>query len=93
MITVNEYAAGQKDSRPWGDWEVLCAGEGYAVKRIRVSPGGRLSLQTHKHRAEHWFVVSGTARVTVGALVLDLTVLRTYGFLLSTSCFNKASFT
>jgi mannose-6-phosphate isomerase-like protein (cupin superfamily) len=69
---VNEYTMGQKDSRPWGDWEVLDTGEGYAVKRIRVSPGGRLSLQTHEHRAEHWFVVSGTAHVTIGERLLDL---------------------
>jgi mannose-6-phosphate isomerase-like protein (cupin superfamily) len=56
-----------------GNWEVLDVGEGYAVKRVRVSPGRRLSLQTHAHRAEHWVVVSGTARVTVGKRVLDLT--------------------
>ena len=72
ITTVNEYTTGQKDSRPWGDWEVLDAGEGYAVKRIRVSPAGRLSLQTHEHRAEHWFVVSGTALVTVGERVFVL---------------------
>jgi mannose-6-phosphate isomerase-like protein (cupin superfamily) len=70
--TVNEYVAGQKDSRPWGDWEVLDAGEGYAVKRIRVLPGGRLSLQMHEHRAEHWVVVSGAPHVTVGERVFDL---------------------
>jgi mannose-6-phosphate isomerase-like protein (cupin superfamily) len=69
---VNDYAAGQRDLRPWGDWEVLDAGPGYAVKRIRVSPGGRLSLQKHQHRAEHWVVVAGVARVTVGADVRAL---------------------
>jgi mannose-6-phosphate isomerase-like protein (cupin superfamily) len=69
---VNDYAAGQRDRRPWGDWEVLDAGPGYAVKRIRVTPGGRLSLQKHQHRAEHWVVVEGVARVTIGAAVRDL---------------------
>ncbi len=69
---VNDYAAGQRDSRPWGDWEVLDAGPGYAVKRIRVAPGGRLSLQKHQHRAEHWVVVEGVARVTIGTAVRDL---------------------
>ena len=69
---VNEYAAGQRDSRPWGDWAVLDAGPYYAVKRIRVHPGGRLSLQRHQHRVEHWVVVSGRALVTVDERVLDL---------------------
>ncbi len=69
---INDYAAGQRDTRPWGDWEVLDAAPGYAVKRIRVSPGGRLSLQKHEHRAEHWVVVEGVARVTVGTDVREL---------------------
>ncbi len=68
----NDYAVGQQDTRPWGDWAVLDAGPHYAVKRIRVHPGGRLSLQRHKHRVEHWVVVAGQARVTVDQRVLDL---------------------
>ncbi len=52
--------------RPWGDYEQIDRGARYQVKRITVKPGGRLSLQSHKHRAEHWVVVSGTAQVTVG---------------------------
>ncbi len=60
----NDYSAGQRDRRPWGDWEVLDAGPGYVVKRIRVAPAGILSLQRHQHRAEQWIVVSGVARVT-----------------------------
>ena len=48
---INTYAAGQSDSRPWGDWTVLDAGPGYAVKRLRVRPDGVLSLQRHRHRA------------------------------------------
>lgn len=51
--------------RPWGTYEVLVNTPGYKVKRIMVKPGGRLSLQKHFHRNEHWIVVSGTATVTV----------------------------
>lgn len=71
---VNEYSAGQTDRRPWGDWAVLDAAPGYAVKRIRVSPGGRLSLQRHRHRVEHWFIVAGRATVTRNAERLSLGV-------------------
>jgi mannose-1-phosphate guanylyltransferase len=52
--------------RPWGCYESIDAGLRYQVKRITVRPGARLSLQMHHHRAEHWVVVSGTARVTNG---------------------------
>lgn len=52
--------------RPWGNYESIDRGKGYQVKRITVTPGGRLSLQSHRHRAEHWVVVSGTAIVTIG---------------------------
>jgi mannose-1-phosphate guanylyltransferase/mannose-6-phosphate isomerase len=48
--------------RPWGYYETVDLGERFQVKRIMVKPGGRLSLQMHYHRAEHWVVVSGTAR-------------------------------
>ncbi len=68
----NDYAAGQSDRRPWGEWEVLDAGPGFAVKRIRVVPGGVLSLQRHQHRAEQWTVVAGIARVTRNAETIDL---------------------
>lgn len=51
--------------RPWGWYEGIDAGERFQVKRIMVKPGEKLSLQMHHHRAEHWVVVSGTARVTV----------------------------
>ena len=51
--------------RPWGTYEVLVDTKGYKVKRIMVKQGGRLSLQKHFHRNEHWIVVSGTATVTV----------------------------
>ncbi len=52
--------------RPWGHYDSIDAGERYQVKRIFVNPGAALSLQMHHHRAEHWIVVSGTARVTRG---------------------------
>ncbi|CAN0535696.1 unnamed protein product [Ectocarpus sp. 12 AP-2014] len=52
--------------RPWGSFQAMDHGERYQVKHITVKPGGRLSLQRHHHRAEHWVVVSGTAHVTVG---------------------------
>jgi len=51
--------------RPWGSYETLVLGEGFHVKRIIVKPGGILSLQMHHHRAEHWVVVRGTAKITV----------------------------
>ncbi|MCW5713352.1 MAG: mannose-1-phosphate guanylyltransferase/mannose-6-phosphate isomerase [Bauldia sp.] len=50
--------------RPWGFYQSLHAGERFQVKQITVNPGARLSLQKHRHRAEHWVVVNGTARVT-----------------------------
>ena len=56
----------RKDHRPWGWFESLVSGERFQVKRIHVHPGGALSLQSHHHRAEHWVVVEGTARVTIG---------------------------
>ncbi len=52
--------------RPWGDYEGIDNGNRYQVKRITVAPGRKLSLQMHHHRAEHWIVVSGTAKVTRG---------------------------
>ena len=54
-----------RDHRPWGWFETLAQGERFQVKHITVHPGGVLSLQSHYHRAEHWIIVSGTARVTV----------------------------
>lgn len=54
-----------KENRPWGWYETLALGETFQVKRICVKPGGCLSLQSHFHRAEHWVVVEGTAKVTL----------------------------
>ncbi|MFN2501721.1 MAG: phosphomannose isomerase type II C-terminal cupin domain [Pyrinomonadaceae bacterium] len=53
------------DVRPWGRFTVLDEGDDYKVKRIEVLPGKRLSYQRHSRRAEHWFVVLGTAKVTL----------------------------
>lgn len=61
-----KYAVGDSDDRPWGRWEVLATGETYACKRITVKPGGKLSLQLHHHREEHWTIVEGQALVTCG---------------------------
>ena len=58
--------------RPWGTYEVLTESDGYKVKRITVVPGGRLSLQSHQHRSEHWVVVTGIATVTVGENVREV---------------------
>ncbi len=71
---VNELKARKSDlhhihltaHRPWGTYTILEESENYKIKRIVVKPGKRLSLQKHFHRSEHWIVVSGTAKVTVG---------------------------
>jgi len=58
-----------KVHRPWGSYQSVDMGDRHQVKRIIVKPGGRLSLQKHHHRSEHWIVVRGAARVTVNELV------------------------
>jgi len=62
----SEHLMHRKVYRPWGHYEGVDAGERFQVKRITVNPGAALSLQMHHHRAEHWIVVKGTARVTRG---------------------------
>jgi mannose-1-phosphate guanylyltransferase/mannose-6-phosphate isomerase len=62
----------RKVFRPWGSYDGVDAGERFQVKRIVVKPGGILSLQMHHHRAEHWIVVSGTAKITRGEEVFLL---------------------
>lgn len=59
--------------RPWGHYETLVLSDRFQVKRIVVKPGGKLSLQSHHHRSEHWVVVEGTAKVTVDDNVQLLT--------------------
>ncbi len=63
LYQADEYL---RDYRPWGHFETLAQGSNHKVKRITVNPGGKLSLQSHRHRAEHWVIVEGTGKVTVG---------------------------
>jgi mannose-1-phosphate guanylyltransferase/mannose-6-phosphate isomerase len=65
-----EAVAHNRSYRPWGYYECLIQGDRFQVKRIVVTPGRRLSLQSHFHRAEHWVVVNGTAKVTRDAETL-----------------------
>jgi mannose-1-phosphate guanylyltransferase/mannose-6-phosphate isomerase len=60
------------EKRPWGEFHVLDEKPGFKVKRITVIPGGRLSLQSHRHRGEHWTVAAGIATVTVDKTVSTL---------------------
>jgi mannose-1-phosphate guanylyltransferase len=61
-----EWESHREVYRPWGKYDSVDSGDGYQVKRITVKPGAKLSVQMHHHRAEHWIVVSGTAKVTNG---------------------------
>ncbi len=58
--------------RPWGRYTVIDAGPNYQVKQVEVDPGQRLSLQYHNYRAEHWVVVQGVARITIGTEIMDV---------------------
>jgi mannose-1-phosphate guanylyltransferase/mannose-6-phosphate isomerase len=62
-----EATTHKRAHRPWGHYESIDLGERFQVKRIVVNPGGKLSLQKHRHRAEHWVVVRGTAEVTINS--------------------------
>ena len=62
-IQIQDTNEGQ---RPWGHYTVLGGGKGYQLKELVVKPGARLSLQSHKQRSEHWLVIEGTAKATVG---------------------------
>lgn len=62
----------EADRRPWGYYEVLSDEPAHKVKRIIVYPGQRLSLQRHRRRAEHWFILSGEALVTLGEKEMSL---------------------
>ena len=78
---VNQLEAQQREeknlhrkvARPWGWYDSVDEGERFKVKRIQVKPGASLSLQMHHHRAEHWIVVKGTAKITNGDKVITLT--------------------
>jgi mannose-1-phosphate guanylyltransferase len=62
----SEWQLSREVFRPWGKYDSIDSGERYQAKRITVKPGAKLSVQMHHHRAEHWVVVSGAARVTNG---------------------------
>ena len=62
----NEWKLHREIYRPWGKYDLIDVGEHYQAKRITVKPGAKLSVQMHSHRAEHWIIVSGEARVTNG---------------------------
>lgn len=68
----SEWELHREVYRPWGKYDSIDNGDGYQVKRITVKPGEKLSVQMHHHRAEHWIVVSGTAKVTNGDKVFML---------------------
>ena len=70
---VDQAETFPKDHRPWGWFESLVKGDSFQVKRIYVLAGASLSLQSHRHRSEHWVVVQGTAKVTVDDTVKILT--------------------
>jgi mannose-1-phosphate guanylyltransferase len=65
-VERSEWQLHREVYRPWGKYDSIDNGDGYQVKRITVKPGAKLSVQMHHHRAEHWIVVSGTAKVTNG---------------------------
>ena len=65
METNEETPVLESETRPWGSWHVIDVADGYKIKRIHVTPGSRLSYQTHEHRSEHWVVVFGTATCTI----------------------------
>lgn len=66
QLNRSEHQLHREVYRPWGMYDSIDNGHRYQVKRITVQPGAKLSIQMHHHRAEHWVVVSGTAKVTVG---------------------------
>ncbi len=63
---INNYKPGDKDKRPWGSWEVIAVSNNYCVKRITVSAGQILSLQSHNFREENWIIASGEANIFLG---------------------------
>jgi mannose-1-phosphate guanylyltransferase/mannose-6-phosphate isomerase len=67
-----EHSLHREVFRPWGSYDSIDHGERFQVKRLSIKPGAQLSLQLHHHRAEHWIVVTGTARITRGEEVFLL---------------------
>lgn len=60
----------ESEVRPWGRYVTVGYGEAFKVKYIEVNPHSRLSLQKHKHRSEHWYIVEGTGYITINDLIL-----------------------
>ncbi len=71
-MTLTDEHGRERDERPWGTFTVLEDSEDHKIKRIVVTPGKRLSYQRHQHRAEHWFVVSGTATVVLDGVEYEV---------------------
>lgn len=65
------YSIGERGERPWGTWVCVAVGDNYITKVITVKPHSSLSLQMHNFRAEHWIVVAGTPRITIGESVQE----------------------
>ena len=59
-------------NKPWGSYQIIDQGENFVVKKIVVKPYGKLSLQSHKHRSEHWIIVEGRAEVTINDNITTL---------------------
>ena len=59
-------------NKPWGSFEIIDEGDKYTVKKIIVHPGGKLSLQSHEHRSEHWLIASGVAEVIIDETTYSL---------------------
>lgn len=72
MNTKIEIEAPKSERRPWGNYTILDEGNDFKVKRIEVLPQKRLSYQKHAHRAEHWLIVQGAARVTLNDEILNI---------------------
>jgi mannose-6-phosphate isomerase-like protein (cupin superfamily) len=73
LISNENYnSIGYTELRPWGTFTILDEGENYKVKKIVVIPQKRLSLQKHFHRSEHWVIVQGIAKVTLGDQEMEL---------------------
>ena len=58
--------------KPWGLYQILEQGKNHLVKKILVKPGGKLSLQSHKYRSEHWIIVEGVATITINKKIKNL---------------------
>ena len=59
-------------NKPWGSYQIIDQGENFVVKKIVVKPSGKLSLQSHKYRSEHWIIVEGRAEVTINDSITTL---------------------